>query len=318
VKPKNLPPAKTMFDVLRGAQGLADEVARRRTRPGALSVHAAPAASPQNELLAAPGTATAFIGRKDNATFRQLVRLLDNEKPIPAGFLDATTDEARKRRPVALATAFARAKKEPVLAHLSYRGSRLAEYIFVPEEFGLVTLQMPYIGGRLNEDKFEFVTFQSDDAPYELGCVVVYREATLTSSEVRARSLARDMNPIGPAVFSPNPFSTCEPEEHTNADVYDQMNVAVVTVATVAIAAYATPAGVVGFAAWAVGTAVAVGTHHYLTGGAHGDASLPKAAQSGNANATVRALLDERRKLLLAPKTPAPIKMLKRPKDKKS
>jgi hypothetical protein len=93
---------------------------------------------------------------------------------------------ARAKAPVPIDEAARRMLTQPVLAHLSYAGTTVAQHLFAESEQDLYVTVLPYAGGPLVAKGFRFdeYLYEDDDDPLE--CVLVKNPPVLNAAELAA------------------------------------------------------------------------------------------------------------------------------------
>jgi len=177
---------------LRALNAATLEAERRALRQRRLAVFDyQPSSKEAVVALAAPGTVTLYLGRRGEPMLRQIA-----ETAMRKGRDDARLAlkireglERRERQRMSVPEAVDLLVKQPVFADLRYGGKTVASHLFVPDDMDIVSVVMPYNGGRLARGGFTLVEHIAEGSHAALTGLLVRAAPPLTRAEAVALSL---------------------------------------------------------------------------------------------------------------------------------
>ena len=173
---------------LRAVRAVEEEMTRRSLRSTHVDViDYKPSSVIPASQLAPTGTIAVYVSRRGSPLLKEI---RDAAKKPDRGrdrsVARRVIRNARAKAPVPIDEAARRMLTQPVLAHLSYAGTTVAQHLFAESEQDLYVTVLPYAGGPLVAKGFRFdeYLYEDDDDPLE--CVLVKNPPVLNAAELAA------------------------------------------------------------------------------------------------------------------------------------
>lgn len=173
---------------VRAVRAIEDEMSRRSIRSTTLDpIDYRPSSAIPASQLAPTGTIAVYVSRRGSPLLKEIRDAARNAKSGRDRTLARRIIRtARQRKPVPLTDAARRMLTQPVLAHLSYAGTTMAQHLFAESEQDLYVTVLPYAGGPLVERGFRFDEYLHEDDDEPLECVLLKNPPVLNAAELAA------------------------------------------------------------------------------------------------------------------------------------
>lgn len=173
---------------LRALQSVEDEVSRRLVRTSKVEVLDYKPSSVLPETQLAPsGSIAVYVARSGNPLLNELRDAArDSKGGRDRKLARRIQRQIAQRRQVSVAEAARRAIAQSVLADLSVAGHVTCRHLFIEDDEQVGATMLPYAGGELPADAFQFTEYYYADEDDSLECVLIRNPPHLSSAEQAA------------------------------------------------------------------------------------------------------------------------------------
>jgi hypothetical protein len=167
-----------------------EEIYRRSVRTTKLKVVDGPArAGGTKRTLAAPGSITVLFARQGSRALKTLQQAAKDGGDAVQNVFEQVERQIAGRKQVSIEEAVKAMCREPVFAELRYGGATLVPHLFLTNGLDVGGVVMPYNGGALAREGFQWVEHVKDDLKAGLEAVVIKSNPPLTAAEKAALRL---------------------------------------------------------------------------------------------------------------------------------
>ena len=176
---------------LRALKSVEDEVSRRLVRTSRIDVLDYKPSSVLPETQLAPtGSIAVYVAKKGNLLLNEVREAArDSKGGRDRKLARRVQRQIGQRQQVSVAEAARRAIAQPVLADLSFAGQITCKHLFIEDDEQVGATMLPYAGGDLPADAFQFTEYYYADEDESLECVLIKNPPYLSSAEKAAIKL---------------------------------------------------------------------------------------------------------------------------------
>jgi hypothetical protein len=153
----------------------------RRIRPLPVIDHAK-FGGPMKTGFGTPGSLILFMGRSPEQT-KEAMAALKSGKAAMKTLVQRISDQMDQLRPGGLDEVIRSLPAEPIVASLSYAGAPILDPIWLPRGLDMTVIAIPYSGGRLIRDGFQFVEYVEHEKSPSYSTFVLKSTPKLTPAE---------------------------------------------------------------------------------------------------------------------------------------